>query len=790
MLMTACGSAQSREARYIQHGKAYFNAGHYDKARIEFSNAAQIDPKDPVVRYLLGQVAEKLGDVRAAVGHYQAAIDEDPRQEGARASLARIYLYAGLPDKAMELVEPGLAADPKNPQLLTVRGAARVQLGDAKQALQDAQAAVHLAPADNYAVALLASLYRRSGDSEHAVAVVSSALQLEPKDADLRVILADLYAADQRPVDAENQLKQIITLQPQVLVNRYRLARFYLQQKNVDAAERVLRDAVGSAPKDVQPKLQLAAFLAAQRSPDQAVAQVEQFITAEPSNDSLRLTLGQFLAQIGQKDRAESEFHAVIAQAGTEPAGLIARDQLAAVLLSKQDRAAANALIEQVLRQNPQDSDALTMRSDIALSNGDASDAIVDLRSVLRDQPNAVGVMRALAQAYQQNGEIDLAEQTLRSAVQVAPKDATSRLALATVLIGAGQASQAEPLLEQLSKEDPSSLKVQQALFQAQTAQKQNEPARSTAQLLERIAPKQALGYYLEGEIDEVEGHYDTAAQQYEHALELEPKAGEPLTALVLLDLNQKRPAAALSLLDKVIATSPADGLPRDLKGQVLIRTNQTAAAIAAFQSAVQTAPEWPRGYSDLGAAQLVAKRPEDAIVTLQQGIARLEGAKGASADSLLSNLGSVYERLGRSQDAIALYQRELAKNPKSVFAANNLAMLLITYRHDSSSLAQAQKIADQLATLSVASVIDTRGWVKFKSGDFHGAESLLQEAVDKSPNAPELRYHLAMAELRGGEPQAARQNLESALQSPQPFTGMDDARATLAQLHKGGASG
>ncbi len=736
-------------------------------------------------------MAEKLGDLRTASGQYQAAIEQDPRQQGARAALARIYLYAGLPDKAMELAEPGLAADPKNPQLLTVRGAARARLGDAKQALQDAQAAVRLAPGDDYAVALLASLYRQSSDLDHAVEVVSTALQLEPKDADLRAILADLYTTEHRPADAESQLKQIIGLQPQVLLNRYRLARFYLQQKNVDAAERVLRAAVDSAPKDVQPKLQLAAFLAAQRGRDQAIAQVDQFLKAEPDNDTLRLTFGQFLAQVGQTDRAASEFHAVIAHTGTEPAGLTARDQLAALLLGKQDREGASALIEQVLQKNPQDSDALIMRSDIALQNGDASDAIVDLRTILRDQPNAVGVMRTLAQAYRQNGEIDLAEQTLRSAVQVAPRDAASRLALATVLINAGQASQAEPLLEQLSKEDPGSLTVQQALFQAQAAQNQNEPARVTAQLIERIAPKRALGYFLEGGIDEIEGHDDAAAQHYQHALDLEPRAGEPLTALVRLDLSQKRPAAALSLLDGVIAASPTNGLPKDLKGQVLLTTNQPAAAIAAFQATVQTAPEWSRAYSDLGAAQLLAKRPQDAIGTLQQGIARLEGARGSSdSDSLLSSLGNLYERLGRPQDAIALYQGELAKNPKSVFAANNLAMLLVTYRHDSASLAQAQKIADQLATLSVASVIDTRGWVKFKTGDFHGAESLLQEAVDKSPSAPELRYHLAMAQLRSGEPQAAQQNLESALQSAQPFSEMGDARAALAKLHKGGASG
>jgi tetratricopeptide (TPR) repeat protein len=202
VLLTACGNAQSRKARYVEHGERYFNSANYDKARVEFSNAAQIDPKDANVRFLLGQVAEKMGDARGAVGQYQAAIDQDPKLSGARAALARLYLYGGLPDKAMELVEPGLATDPDNPQLLTVRGAARAQLGNAAAALDDAKKAVALAPGDDYAVALLASVYRQRSEFDQAIAVVQTGLRYLPKSVDLRAILADLELAQRHPADA------------------------------------------------------------------------------------------------------------------------------------------------------------------------------------------------------------------------------------------------------------------------------------------------------------------------------------------------------------------------------------------------------------------------------------------------------------------------------------------------------------------------------------------------------------------------------------------------------------
>jgi tetratricopeptide (TPR) repeat protein len=437
-------------------------------------------------------------------------------------------------------------------------------------------------------------------------------------------------------------------------------------------------------------------------------------------------------------------------------------------------------LIAEVLKQNARDNDALILRGNISLAQGQIQAAINDLRAVLRDQPNAMGVMRTLAQAYQQNKEPDLAEETLRAAVQTSPKDFQSRLELAQVLIGADKVDQAEPLLEQLAKDEPNNIPAEEALFRAQGLQKRYADARATAETIERISPKQGLGYYLAGINDEADQKPEAAAKDYQQSLQLQPDAGEPLAALVRLDVQLKRAAAAMALVDGVIAHSPANPVAHNIKAELLLAQGQTDAAIAAYQATVQAAPTWAQGYRGLAHAQLTAKHEDDAVRSLQLGI-----EKAQNANTLLGDLSDLYQRLGRPNEAITLYEGVLAKTPNSSFAANNLAMLLVTYRQDQASLARAQKLADQLGSSSEVSLIDTRGWVKFKSGDFHSAESLLQQAVDKAPAAPELRYHLGMAQLRSGEQQAAQQNLETALRSDHPFAGMDEAKAALAQLKK-----
>ena len=98
-VLSACGSAESRKARYIQHGNEYLAASNYDKARVEFRNAAQIDPKDADVRYLLGQVAERANDIRDAVGQYRSAISQNPKHWPARAALGRLFLFTACPTR-------------------------------------------------------------------------------------------------------------------------------------------------------------------------------------------------------------------------------------------------------------------------------------------------------------------------------------------------------------------------------------------------------------------------------------------------------------------------------------------------------------------------------------------------------------------------------------------------------------------------------------------------------------------------------------------------------------------
>jgi uncharacterized protein HemY len=133
------------------------------------------------------------------------------------------------------------------------------------------------------------------------------------------------------------------------------------------------------------------------------------------------------------------------------------------------------------------------------------------------------------------------------------------------------------------------------------------------------------------------------------------------------------------------------------------------------------------------------------------------------------------------------VYEGWVQREPQSTVAANNLAMLLVTYRSDAPSLERAQQLTEKFTASNEPSLLNTRGWVKFKRGDYQGALGLLAQAVDKSPDSPVMRYHLGMAQLKSGDSGAARENLEAAVKSGRAFMGVKEAQAALDQIKTSG---
>jgi tetratricopeptide (TPR) repeat protein len=779
--VAGCGGAEARFARHLEKGEAFLAGGNLDKARIEFQNALQIAPKSPKARLDMGMVDEKLGKPREAAQFYQGVIDVNPDDVQARARLARLYLFSAAPDQALELIRPALEKHPDDASLLTVRAAVRVQQNNLDDAVADGQRAVMLDPNSEDAVAVLAGIYRAQNETDKAQSLLEQSVQKIPATVDLRLVLAQIYLQEKRPADAEAQLLKLVVLQPREKAHRVRLAQFYAQQNQVEAAEKVLRQAVKDMPDERDLKLSLVSFLAGRRSRDVAEQELRGMIAAAPEDFELQFALASFYQDGKEPEKAKAVYQGIIDKEGLAPPALTARDRLAGIRLQQGDVASALALANQVLAKSPRDDDALMVRGNIALARKDPRAAIADLRAVLRDQPNAEGVVRTLARAHLANGEPALAEETIRRATEADPGNASLQLDFAQLLAQLGKAEQAKPIIAELVKRHPDDIAARDAQYHMAMATRDLDAAAAAADALVTLRPMQAGGYLYQGMVAEARKHDEEALRLSDQAAKLQPDATEPLEAVVRVLVNMKRVPDAIKRLDESASAYPSSSFALVIKGELLLRAARTTEAKDVFKQAIARTPKWWPPYRGLAAAQLANK--EDSAVA----IATLRGAMPLvdQNEQLVLQLAAVLENSGKQDEAMQQYEEVIQKDPQSEVAANNLAMLLATYRTDRADLDRAKELSARFANSPNPSYLDTYGWVLYKRGDTAGSVPVLTKVVAAVPDAPLSRYHLGMAQSAAGDATDARDNLTRAVKSGAQFTGLDEARATLVKISK-----
>jgi tetratricopeptide (TPR) repeat protein len=274
--------------------------------------------------------------------------------------------------------------------------------------------------------------------------------------------------------------------------------------------------------------------------------------------------------------------------------------------------------------------------------------------------------------------------------------------------------------------------------------------------------------------------HSDEALRLYGQAVDLQPDGFEPLQAQIRLLVALKRVPDALKRLDEILARDPKAAMAPNLKGELFLVQGNYADAKAAFNDAIARAPRWWQPYRGLAHAEVLAKDTDGAVAMLRKAQSEVD-----QPEQLTLDLALYLEQQGKNDEAMREYEEVLRRNPRSEIAANNLAMLLVSYKKDPASVDRAKSLSAQLANSSNPSFLDTYGWVLFKHGEAAASVQILERVVSKAPNAPVALYHLGMAQSLNGSTAQALDNLTRAVNSGQKFSGLDEAKATLDKLAK-----
>jgi tetratricopeptide (TPR) repeat protein len=775
LILAACGSAESRKSHYLERGRSYLEQGNLDKARVEVRNALQISPNDAEARYQNGVVSERLGNASQAAQFYRSALESDAGHVSARTRLARLYVLAASPDEALAALEPGLKSHPDDPGFLTVKASA-LSRRDPTGALPIAQEAYARAPTDPDTIAVLAGIQNANGHAEVAQQVLERGVRDLPRNVDLRLALAQQYESHEQTAAAEAVLKALVNLEPAQPQHALRLVNYYNQHGRASDAEAALRAATERHPGDDRLELALVEQLARASGEPAARAELARVITARPKAYGLRSVLALREEAAGERTEAIRDYESLIRDGARTPVAAGAKVSLAALRARGGENAEARRLVNEVIAENARDGGALALRAELEVAAGDPKSAIVDLRAVLRDEPNAAPLLRALARAHLRNREVDLAEEALRRAATENPDDRGARFDLTELLLDRGKSDQARPLAQQLLALEPANVFYIKIAMRAVLAAKDYAGAGELARKVAETRPD--LGEYLLGGVAEAQGDLEQARGHYEKSCALAPRAREPLETLVTLLLRQGKSDAALAQVAKALAADANNTIARSLQGDAYRAAKRWPDAGKAYQTAIDAASDWWPPYHGLALIQEAQHDTDAAIATLKLAQSRVR-----EPELVTIELASLYEQGNRHDAAIATYEDALKRNPHFEIAANNLAMLLVSYRGDAGSLARAESLVRELGESENVDFLDTVAWVRYKRAEYSQALPILERVVKLAPESANFRYHLGMTELKAGKREAARADLERAISSKRSFDGVGEAKATLATL-------
>ncbi|MBC7995237.1 MAG: tetratricopeptide repeat protein, partial [Rhizobacter sp.] len=127
-------------------------------------------------------------------------------------------------------------------------------------------------------------------------------------------------------------------------------------------------------------------------------------------------------------------------------------------------------------------------------------------------------------------------------------------------------------------------------------------------------------------------------------------------------------------------------------------------------------------------------------------------------------------------------YETVHKRSPDDEAYANNLAYLLAETKGDKASLERALTLTRGFKGSLNPGYLDTLGWTHYKLGQYDDAVSVLDRAVQRSPEGALYQLHLGMALHKKGDITRAQTHLKKAIDSKAALPNLDEARKLLAQ--------
>ena len=781
-VLAGCSSKAERIASGLRKGTQYVASADWDKAGVEARNVLQMDPRNAGAYLIAAQVEDGKDQFRNAFANYSKVVELKPDSVEARLALGRLYLLSGDLDNAGKLIQPVLAADPQNLRAMTLDAALHMRRGEKDAALGEADRVANSGQALKADIALaLAGLYFNAQSLDPAAKVLDKALETQP--ADVRLLEMAAEVAQSRSDDASQLARADVYYERSVAVAPAngalwrRWADMHLRHKDVARAGEILARSAAAAPDDTKRAVTLLQYTAVFGDKAKAEKDYLEAIDKHPKAPELKFALADFYRDQKRADDAVAVLQKVADNGADVPSSTTARARLATLWLEQGKKEQAGAALAELLKANPRDATGLVLRGRMEIADGSLPAAIADLRSAAKDKPGSLEVAELLARAHHLAGEPQLAREVLADAVKFNGKDAGAHLMLAADMARTNEFTAAMSEADAAAKADPSSIAAHQMKAELALQSKDLSVAEAEAREMETRFAGIPTGHLLHGRVLAAQGRVPAALEQFDAAAALAPGNPEPRIAAVGLLTSQRKFAEARTRIDAIAQANPNSALARQMRGELALAMADLPQAQSAFAELVALPGAPASAYKNLAAVMVARGHLDEALAVVDRG------EKAWPADVTLAAARAEWlGRAGRTDDAIATYEKILARAPNSEVAANNLAYVLAQSRRDKASLDRALQLANRFASSNQPGYVDTLGLVQYRLGLYDQAVAQLGRAATLAPGNAGVQLHYGMALVKTGDVQQGAAILRKALAVRPALADHDEAQALLAR--------
>jgi putative PEP-CTERM system TPR-repeat lipoprotein len=535
--------------------------------------------------------------------------------------LAQLYMSESRADRAIEVLETYLKAQPNDGQAMVLLGSALMSKGQNARAMSYMKQALQTRDAPEFRTVLGLSMMR-SGQAAGAIPELEAALKQSPGHVQASTALIALYLRSGQAAKAGALAEKLVKDQP-ANAEFFNLLGVVKRQAGKPAeAKAAFEQALKVDANLVPAKLNLARMEIADKAYDTAAARLAAILKADDKN-------------------AEAMFEMAIL---SERRGQLPETQR---WLEKTVDAGAAKEIRWPL--------AL---SDFHLRHGRPGPALEAAKVASSRAPENLGVLLALARVQLANNDNANAKTTLTTATRVADFNAAMQVQIAMLQLGANNPDGAAYSLEKALSGQPDFLPAQALMAEVELRQGAVAKAEKRARDLVAKYPKRAIGHSLLGDIAQARGQAAEAQDAYRRAHQTEPSTDTLLR--LFRSMVGKEDKAALQLAEQWLKTHPKDAAVQRALADGLARAGNYAAARKAYENLLQTLPDDGQALNNL-ANVLFRLKDSSAVTVAEQAVAKSPGNAYA-----IDTLGWILFQNGENDRALQLLRDARLRVPDS----------------------------------------------------------------------------------------------------------------------------